>query len=101
MVGFASYEQRLVPEFTAESLPAAAIEVLGRIATLTTLRLRERQFDETALASEVRRASEGLNEWFESDEGAAWTEGPGAYERVGMTQFAVQLSSSLRVVVRS
>lgn len=95
----ASYEQRLVPEFTVSGLPDAAAAILGRIATTTTARLAARDFDDVSLMGHVRRASEDLLEWLDSEEGDAWTQGPGAPERIGLTKFAIQLSSALRVVV--
>jgi hypothetical protein len=95
---FAAYEESLVPEFTVPSLPAAAVTILAHLAAMTTASLAKRNFERDALAAEVRRASEDLDAWFDSDEGTAWMEGPGAFERVGLTKFAKQLSSALRVV---
>ncbi len=101
VIAFAAYEQRLVPEFTASTLPDSAASILRRIVTWTTARMAERQFEAEILVREVRRASEALYEWFDSEEGASWAEGPGASEQVGLTKFAMQLSTALRVVVRS
>lgn len=98
-LAFAAYEQRLVPEFTVDALPPKAAALLGELVTLATRRMAEGLFDQLLLAREVRRASEALDEWFDSDEGWAWTIGPGALERVGLTKFAKQLSSALRVVL--
>jgi hypothetical protein len=97
-VAVASYDQRLVTEFTVSSLPASAAAILGRIATMTTVRLTAREFDRDALAVHVRRASGDLFDWFDSDEGTAWTEGAGLRERMGLAKFAMQLSSALCVV---
>lgn len=99
-VAVASYEQRLVPEFTVSSLPEPAAAILGRIVTTTTAGLAAREFGEVVLAGHVRRAGEELLDWFDSDEGGAWTQGPGMSERMGLTKFVMQLSSALRVIRR-
>jgi hypothetical protein len=101
VTAFVSYEQRLVPEFTVATLPDDAVAILGQIVTITTKLLCARLFDQDILVRETRQASEALDEWFDSEAGMAWAEGPGALERVGLTKFTKQLSSALRVALAS
>ncbi len=98
-IAFASYAERLVPEFTVSSLPPGAAAILGRVATMTTEQLAGGQFDADTLAAGVLRANEELDAWFDSEDGVVWGEAEGLFERVGLTKFARQLSSALRVVV--
>jgi hypothetical protein len=98
-VAVAAYDDVIVPEFTVPSLPRPAVTMLGRIATVTTVRMAEHQFDHETLVNEVRYATEDLLEWLDSDEGAAWEANAVFAERIGLTKFAEQLSSALRVHV--
>lgn len=97
-VAVASYVERLVTEFTVSSLPTAAAVALGRVATMTTARLIERELEGDVVAADVRRAAQELLEWLDSEEGDAWTMRADWGERMGLTKFAMQLSSALRVV---
>lgn len=99
VVAFVSYEQRLVPEFTIETLPNAATTILARIVTRTTLNLAAHRLELRVLQWDVRQAAEDLNAWFDTDEGLAWSEGVGVMEQAGLRKFAMQLSTAMQLAV--
>ncbi len=94
---FVAYETSLTPEYEADALPPPLRAHLVALVTSTTFHLHRGVRDEIALKERVQEVIETLEEWLDSDEGAAWIDGRGTMEVAGLRGLARQLRRDMVV----